>query len=343
MFYEFSLMPDIFDPELLYCDQLAETVVTTLLDGMAHNGMIADLHKGRFRKHIGELVGAIPDEDPEQNRKSPRKDIQECLELLDARNRFVRHPKSQAGDPDPPADWLNLAMLSHAKLPFDGMVMCDDLYASAGMAGHAQAEVLSKALRAPFWIGRKPDVTLEKRKGQFAAALAPILRHAKAVSIIDPYINPGVKRWLNIIELLGQLVGRQANSGPSSWRPRIHIHAGDCTKEPGAPTPANRLNVWGQELDKLPRSFRVTVFIWGKDISKPDMHDRYVITNQCGITCPGGLDCYPDNSSSDEAKATSTWTLMGEDSRVQHLGEFDENTGLYRLLDKREFVPSGLG
>jgi hypothetical protein len=94
-------------------------------------------------------------------------------------------------------------------------------------------------------------------------------------------------------------------------------------------------------LDKLPRSFRVTVFLWSKDISGPDLHDRYLITNQCGITCPGGFDCYPDDSVSNEAKMTSTWSLMSESSRAKHLGEYDENTGIYNLLDKRDFAPSG--
>jgi hypothetical protein len=30
-----------------------------------------------------------------------------------------------------------------------------------------------------------------------------------------------------------------------AWNARIHIHAGDCTKEHGSPTPAQRLNIRG--------------------------------------------------------------------------------------------------
>lgn len=338
MFYEYALIPDIFSPDLLYCDPLSETVVTQLLEGIAHNGMIADLHKGGLKTLIGNLVDSIPDDDPDERRKSPRSDLQACLELLKDRNRFVRHPKSPIAEPKDASDWLNLALQSHRRQPFDGIVMCDPLYQSAGMPAYAEAAPLHRALKALFWTSRKPGVTICKRVGDFAKVLGPILRHAKAVTLIDPYIDPRVSRWLNIIRLLGQLVGNQGGRGSSSWNARIQIHAGDPTKDRQPQTPQERLAVWRQELRHLPAGFRVSVYLWSKDISGPDLHDRFVITNQCGITCPGGLDCYEDSSTSSEANKTSTWSLMSHESTARHHGEYSENAGLYKLLNPNDLT-----
>ncbi len=338
MFYEYALIPDIFSPDLLYCDPLSETVVTQLLEGIAHNGMIANLHKDGFRTLIGKLVESIPDAHPDEGRKSPRNDLQSYLELLDNRNRFVRHPKGVSGDPTDASAWLNLALKSHLKQRFDGIVMCDTVYQSARMSAYREAAPLHQALRTPFWRGRQTDVTLEKRKGQFELALTPILRHAKAVTLIDPYIDPRKRRWFHIVDLLGKLVGKQAFSGPSSWGCRIHIHAGDPEKDRNPQSLKDRIALWRQELRNLPATFRVSVFLWSKDISGPDLHDRYIITNQCGITCPGGLDCYEDNDPSDEAKTTSTWSLMSQEATARHFGEYSENTGLYKLLNPNDLM-----
>jgi hypothetical protein len=305
--------------------------------------MVADLHKGGLRKHIGDLITQIPAEDCNRKRRSPKDRVLACLRLLDSRNRFVRHARCSRGDPACPRDWLDVAMDSHTQLRFDGMVMSDELYEQAGMATCIQAAKLDSALDAPFWTGRQPDKTVRKIKEDFRAALNPVLRHAKKVTLIDPYINPCISRWMHIVDLVDELTGLRSGGHVAGWNAHVHIHAGDPQKSRHRPqSAADRLAVWETELAKLPRRFRITVFLWSKDISGPELHDRYIITNQTGVSCPGGLDCYEDISDSAEAVATSTWSLMSEEAITLHLGEYSENGGLYHPLGKREFVPAGI-
>ena len=111
MLYEYSLIPDVFDSTLLYCSPEAAKDVSQLLRGIADNGLLADLHKGRWRDHIAALLGAIPNGAPEEGRSNPKDRIAACLKLLDDRNRLVRHPKRANGEPSSHREWLDLAML----------------------------------------------------------------------------------------------------------------------------------------------------------------------------------------------------------------------------------------
>jgi hypothetical protein len=340
LFYEYALLPDIFEPTLLYCDVQAELVVTELLRGIAHNGMVASLHKGKWRKYVGELLTQIPSEAPGVRRKSPRERIQSCLEMLDARNRVVRHPISPNGDPASNKDWLDIAIRSHNSICFDGLVMCQELYTTASMNQCQQAVALDDALSAGFWTGRSHDVTVQKTRTEFSAALAPILRHAKKVTLIDPHFDPLRRRWRNIVEIVQRLTGDRGKLSAAGWNAEIHIHAGDPQKSHRPQSPRDRLDTWQRALARLPRRFRIKISLWSKDISGPDLHDRYIITNQCGVSCPGGLDCYDDLSMSSKAQTTSTWFLMSHDAMSAHLGEYEENSSPYDLLGSREFALS---
>jgi hypothetical protein len=339
VFYEYALMPDIFDPTLLFCDGRADLILTELLRGIALNGMIGDLHKGRLQEHIAELVEQIPNADIEKHQASPRNRIIECLQLVKDRNRFVRHPLATR-DPANPQEWLDLALQSHKRLKFDGLVMCSDCHGSANLAAFPEAVKLEDSLNAPFWTQRRSDCRLQsKRCGEFARALRPLLRHAKAVTLIDPYINPRERKWMNMVKLVEELTGERG-AGNAGWQARIHVHAGNPESDNPPQSVADRLNLWERELGQIRNRFRYTVFLWSMRIDGPSLHDRYVITNQCGLACPGGLDCYDDNSNSAKAKMTSTWSLLGWDTMASQLSEVDENAGVFRLLDKREIRPA---
>ena len=330
MFYEYALIPDIFDPTLLYCDGRADIIVTEILRGVVLNGMIGDLHRGRLREHVGELVGKIPEADPKTKQTSPRKQILDCLELIKDRNRFVRHPLRPEGIPATPREWLDLALKSHATIRFDGLVTCPDCYDAANLSTVPATAKLDDALNAQFWVSRRTDCPLKsKRVSEFQRALVPVLRHAKKVTLIDPYIEPDKPRWINTVRLVQELIGRRV-AGDAGYQATVHIHAGD----PEPRTASGQLNLWENALKALPIRFKTSVSLWSMKLDRanfpdgPEMHDRYIITNQVGVSCPGGLDCYADPDKSPKAKATSTWSLIGWDAMSDHLAEFDENAGM---------------
>ena len=61
------------------------------------------------------------------------------------------------------------------------------------------------------------------------------------------------------------------------------------------------------------------------------MHDRFILTDQCGIFTPGGLECRT------HSHANSTdWSLLDEDVRQRRWNEYDPPVSPFNLLGERE-------
>jgi hypothetical protein len=100
--YEFAITPDLFDASVANSDGRASVILVELLRGIAENGLLANLNKDRWLRHVTEkrtttLSPALKDK------------VLTCLSALHDRNRMVRHPKRVAGDPLNDKEWLNLA------------------------------------------------------------------------------------------------------------------------------------------------------------------------------------------------------------------------------------------
>jgi len=73
------------------------------------------------------------------------------------------------------------------------------------------------------------------------------------------------------------------------------------------------------------------VFLWESLPGSESMHDRFILTDQCGISAPGGLDC----RSHSHANRTD-WSLLDEDVRQRHWNEYDPPVSPFKLLGNRE-------
>jgi len=93
--------------------------------------------------------------------------------------------------------------------------------------------------------------------------------------------------------------------------------------------PRDRISCWNQKLLSLTQSYpsiRFEVSLWsGQQTSANEhIHDRFIITDQCGISVPRGLDI----------QSTSTkWSLLDEEDRRDELHKYSV-AGPFRLLDK---------
>ena len=88
--YEFAMTPDLFDASVANSDGSASIILVELLRGIAENGLLANLHKDRWLRHVTEkrattLSPALKDK------------VLTCLSVLHDRHRLVRHPKCMAG------------------------------------------------------------------------------------------------------------------------------------------------------------------------------------------------------------------------------------------------------
>ena len=213
------MTPDVFDTTVVDADPTLGIVLVQLLRGMCDNGPIANLHRDRWARHVMEhrlarLSPALKDK------------VIACLNTLHDRHRLVRHPRRMQGDPTADSEWLELALESHRRIPFHSIILSKALLSGCGESNIVLTE-LSGALDSPQWQSRRRSFTLTKCDADYRAALAPILRHARTLTLIDPYMSCRDSRFFNTDKNLHRPLGSTGTCGSTS------PHAHSCGESPG--------------------------------------------------------------------------------------------------------------
>lgn len=323
MLYEFAMMPDLFDASVANAHGSAGIILIELLQGIAENGLLANLHKDRWLRHVAEKrATSLP--------PALRDKVFTCLSVLHDRHRLVRHPKCMTGSPGTDQDWLNLACDSHARIPFHAIVLSQPLIENCGRKCDAFVEFFG-SLDSAQWNGRRRrTLTLIKSGADYRSALAPILRHAKSLALIDPWLNCQESRYFDTVAICSNVLGQR---GHARLQGRIDIHTEKIKQKPDDRTVTEYLAAWGKKLRPLIAAdgHRFRVFLWESLPGSGSMHDRFILTDQCGISTPGGLDCRC------HSRANSTdWSLLDEDVRQHRWQDYDPPTSPFKLLEKME-------
>ncbi len=235
-----------------------------------------------------------------------------------------------AGDPGTDKEWLNLAFDSHDRIPFHAIVLSQQLIDGCGRECDALVEFFS-SLDSARWNGRrKRTLSLTKSDADYRAALAPILRHAKSLALIDPWLNSYESRYLDTVTICSNVFGQR---GHARLQGRIDIHAEADKQKPDGRTVADHLAAWKEKLRPLIAvdGHRFRVFLWESLPGSESMHDRFILTDQCGISAPGGLDCRRLSHAN-----TTDWNLLDEDVRQKRWFDYDPPVSPFKLLEKME-------
>lgn len=328
LLYEFVMTPDVFDASNAPGDRELRGTLEELLQGMCDNGLVASLDKGRWRQHVLVRVDNLP-----KDRHRDR--VIRLLSTLSDRRRIVRHPKRTAGPPASDSDWLETALEAHRLVPFYGIILTKRLLVQCDLDDPTFME-LSRAMDSSRWENRGRSVTLTQSEADYRAVLGPLLRHARVLDIVDPYMNCREPRFFTTVRLCAELMGQR---GQDRLEGLIRIHAGDPAvvgSRHHQELAATRLDEWERQLQPLVGRHHRTfeIFLWAKRLGGQPFHDRYLLTDQCGVSAPGGLDC-PGGS---EANRT-TWVLLDDDDRRRHLKELnppDRVTGPFGLVGHRK-------
>ena len=102
-------------------------------------------------------------------------------------------------------------------------------------------------------------------------------------------------------------------------------------------SPRDRLREWERQLRPVISQWghKFEVFLWKNRPGGKTFHDRYLITDQCGVRAPGGLD-FADNT----ARANiSSWSLLEADEirDIIHC-EFHQAKSPYQQLGSRKIT-----
>lgn len=319
MLYEFAMTPELFGAPFAASNKGTEYILPEILRRIAENGMLANLNKDRWSRHVEERLATLSESSPMLKGK-----ILTCLTVLDDRHRLVRHPKSKSGDPSTDQDWLDLAFESHEKIPFDAIILSKELMENSGKESDALVDVLD-SLELSQW-GRR-TLSLTKTEDEYRRVLRPVLRHARSLFLVDPYMNTD-KRYFKTVELCSELLGKRAHERRKG-RIRIHALVKNQSQKSDYQKADIYLDAWEKKLTPLrdKHGHRFQVFLWDKKINSDEsMHDRFVLTDQCGISVPGGLDC---------RGGRTDWSLLDDDTRRVRERDYDSDTSPFEFVKSR--------
>lgn len=334
MLYSFAITPDTFEPWAVKDANREGVILVQLLRGITENGLLANLQNGQWLTHVRQV------QDADTTSPDLRDKVNACLTLLHDRNRLVRHPKGSQREEDDEYRWLRWALErhhSHALNRFHGIVATDEYIEFSEILDDALVP-LSGALDSACWQERPRSVRFAKTDIELRRNLTPLVRYARVVTLIDPYLSCRKDRFFDTVQhcaaLLGNRDGRQDTG-------QIRIHAGDPSDDPDPAhreSAIDRLDRWKRALQPViaqnGHSFRVS--LWANRAGGKNFHDRYIITDQCGVDAPGGLDFITDASRAN----LSGWRLLEHQEIVDILTrEFHERKSPYRHLGSREVRP----
>lgn len=324
--YEFAMTPDLFDDTTHGSDGSAGIILVELLKGIAENGLLANLHKDRWARHVAEdRVASLP--------PGLRDKVKSCLRLLHDRHRLVRHPKSNHGEPSSDLDWLRLALDSHQNIPFDGIIVGSKLKGESGKENDALIE-FQNALSSERWeeVRGRRSLTVQKSEHGFRTALAPLLRHARSLTLVDAYMNYREARFFDTVTICSQLMGQR---GSSTLQGRIHIHAEAKKQDPEGATPKSpqeHLASWEEKLKPLVKrdGHRFKITLWESLRNSQTMYDSFIFTDQCGVFVHR-LDCRTRSHPN-----TTVWNLLDEQVWRDRLQDYDPQMSPFRHVGQRE-------
>ena len=176
---------------------------------------------------------------------------------------------------------------------------------------------------------QRQTVTLTKSSADYYTYLTPILRYARSLVLIDPYLNPEKSRFFKTIEICSGLLGLRI--GNDKLAGRIDLHS-DANRQNSNFSLAN----WKRKLQPLADKdkHRFRIFLWESKPDSESMHDRYILTDQCGLSIPGGLDCI------ESSRANSTdWSFIDDDVRINRLAYYKCSTSPFNLKETTEICP----
>lgn len=326
MLHEFAMTPDIFDKTTHGSDGTAGIILVELLKGIVENGLIANLDKDRWARHVHEdRVASL----------SPglRDKVLHCLRVLHDRHRLVRHPKSAHGEPSSDLDWLRLALDSHKNMPFHAILLGKTLKDRCGQDNDVFID-FQDALSSGRWeeVKGKRSLTVEKSKDGFKRALAPLLRYAKSLTLVDAYLNYHESRFFDTVVICSQLMGQRRDS-PLQGRIHIHTEAMKQNRKDEPPkTSQQHLACWEQKLKPLIElhKHRFKITLWENHRNSQTMYDSFIFTDQCGVFLHR-LDCrtksYPN---------TTVWNLLDYEVWQERLQDYVPSLSPFKCVGERE-------
>lgn len=197
------------------------------------------------------------------------------------------------------SDWLERAEAEHTRCPFYAII------ATANPRMRKYVIVASSLVEHGHVLwGIPPDYPTARTPEEIAQALAPLLCTCRHIALIDPFFDPNKQRFRQTFEAILSKCSRNV-CGMEGMTIELHTsidrffkdwERGD-SRDLDAETKVYETLVKDcqERLPALvPAGIEVRVSIWTEKIRGQKLHNRYLLTNMCGVMFGTGSDASDD-------------------------------------------------
>lgn len=313
MIFEFGLTPGLFADRGNPTGLAALEALLSMVSRESH--LIGVARNKEWRPAIHQAIASLA---------SPfRENLVRLVSVLHDRRRFV--PRLYQTNPSHPPgndkEWLSELIRAHVESPFDFIVtLAATVTEYEKIPGCVYC--IQEVSDIPSYKEYERSRRIKRETSEFLEVLKPLLLHARSILLIDPHINPSVQRYRRpVAAMINATFDRGRYPAPAFVE--MHLKAKEAPNEQ-----EEEFRKW--LLPKMNQGSRVRVVLWEEKTGQETFHNRFILTELCGIKVGQGLD-EPKHGGPDY----DDWDVMGETHRQEIWRQFQR--GSITFDQKHEF------
>jgi len=303
MLKEICITPHVFDREHIDSSNWKE--INRLLEVLSNSGFILGINNKDWTRAVFDKISHL---EPKVKDK-----LSAALSMLKDRDRIAGHPKDDVFSGTGEDAWFDIAKGLNdirdfyriiATQPYDGKAITTaqledmNIYQEFGLTGSTQVLKTAKNLHH---------------------LLLPFLSYAKKVTIIDPYFHLDRPKYLETLNIVAKCFRERRGQ---KERGRMLIHCRWDEDKSGY------VEKWQKAIDKMSSVYghSLELYAWEGIDYAIKLHDRYIITNQCGLVSAAGTDT--------DDRQQSEWSIKDYGELNKVLSQYNENSSPFKLKCK---------
>lgn len=209
----------------------------------------------------------------------------------------------------PAESWLDNAIAAHRKTPFQAIVTDQD------DSGNQLLDANGLNENNPLFAAQRTRA-VKRTANELAQAAALLLQNCRQLRLVDRYFDPGEAKWRDSLGAILSLI-------PDITRVECEYHVLERDKSPSTAELVQRL----QDLKGvIPVEGKLRVVRWREKPAGEWFHDRYLLTNNAGLSYGGGLD------PAIGADQTTNVMLLDRNLHQQRWNEYDRDSQVFELF-----------
>lgn len=187
LFSEYAVTPDVLDPTRYPNPTVVPSLIASLKEVFSYEGIVRNLRDKAWDENLKQrLKGA---NNPEIAK------ILRLLAELSNKGRLIPSAPALDHNPQNEREWCEEALASHNNLPLNGIIVSDAIRSTYRKNPLVESVERLSLSTCTWWSLTNNSLRLKRQIDDYKDALQLLLRHAKSIKFIDPYIDPEKRNY----------------------------------------------------------------------------------------------------------------------------------------------------